>query len=163
MRPTQFQMKQLKQFSPILVAIGGVSCFITACFVLVLGGVAFVGRNLLQEQAAPSEALPLPDQLDEIEFQVQALRGWQFDGDIDRNLLIDEELRAHLLAELEETYSPEEARDDARSLAALGLLEADFDLYSFYLNLYSETVLGLYDPLDSTPKCNGLLEEYLKR
>ncbi len=149
MRSARFQMKQLKQFNPILFAIGGVSCLVAVCSVFFFGSLIFVGRNLLQERTAPSETLPLPDQLDEIESQVRALRGWQLDSEIDRTLLAAEELRAHLLTELEETYSPEEARDDARSLAALGLLDADFDLYSFYLDLYSETVLGLYDPGDN--------------
>jgi hypothetical protein len=42
-------------------------------------------------------------------------------------------------------YSENEASEDAISLSALGLLEPDFDLYNFYLDLYTEQIAGFYD------------------
>jgi hypothetical protein len=42
-------------------------------------------------------------------------------------------------------YTEDEATDDALVLSLLGLLERDFDLFSFYLDLYSEQIAGFYD------------------
>jgi hypothetical protein len=56
-----------------------------------------------------------------------------------------EELQQVIMEELAEDYSPQEAKDDARVLALLGLLEPGFDLWQLYLDLYAEQILGYYD------------------
>jgi hypothetical protein len=85
------------------------------------------------------------EQMDEIEDQVVELRGLQPTGSVDRMLLTSEDLRQRVLDEFLEDYTPEEARDDARVLSLLGLLDADFDLLDFYTDLYNEQVAGYYD------------------
>jgi hypothetical protein len=85
------------------------------------------------------------DQMEKIESQVIQLRGLRPTSPTDRSLLTQEELQQEIMAELGEDYSPEEAEDDARVLALLGLLEPGFDLWQLYQDLYAEQVLGYYD------------------
>jgi hypothetical protein len=105
------------------------------------------------EAAQPSSSeLPadIAAQMDEIEEQVIELRGLTPNGEVDRALLSPAELRQHVTEDFLEDYTAEEARDDALTLAAFGLLEPEFDLYDFYIELFSEQVAGFYD--DETTK-----------
>jgi hypothetical protein len=99
------------------------------------------------ETPPPSAGLPaeIASQMDEIEAQVIELRGLEPDGEVERDLLTPEQLREHVVNNLLEDYTEEEARNDTRVLAAMGLLDPDFDLYEFYIELYSEQVAGYYD------------------
>lgn len=97
----------------------------------------------------PTSSIPIdPEvqaQMIDIEAQVSQLRGLNATGALARNLLTPEELREFVLNDFFDDYSAEEARDDARVLSLLGLLEPDFDLLSFYTDLFSEQVAGFYD------------------
>jgi len=84
-------------------------------------------------------------QMDEIESQVMDLRGLRTTGPVPRTLLTSEELHQRVLDDFLADYTEEEAKDDARVLALLGLLDPNFDLLDFYLELYSEQVAGYYD------------------
>lgn len=84
-------------------------------------------------------------QMEAIEEQVIELRGLQPTGPVDRVLIPSRQLRRIVEEDLLEDYSQEEAADDARLLALFGLLEPDFDLWSFYHDLYSEQIAGFYD------------------
>jgi len=102
----------------------------------------------------PMTATPLPTQtsddmnveMDAIEQQVKDIRGWQSTQSVPRNFYDNEQLRDYNIKSFEEDYSPEEARDDVLSLAAFALIDPSFDLYNFYIDLYSEDILGFYDP-----------------
>ena len=83
--------------------------------------------------------------MDEIEQQVMDIRGLSASKPVERQFMTDEELRDYNLKSFEEDYSREEAQDDTRVLAAFGLLDPSFELYDFYLDLYSENILGMYD------------------
>ena len=83
--------------------------------------------------------------MEEIEQQVVELRGLHPNRPSDRTLLSPGHLRQRVIDDFLEDYTPEEARDDARVLALLGLLNPEFDLLDFYLELYSEQVAGYYD------------------
>jgi hypothetical protein len=83
--------------------------------------------------------------MDEIESQVVRLRGLQPTGPVQRSLLTSEQLRQHVLDDFLADYTAEEAQDDTRTLSLLGLLEPGFDLYTLYLDLYSEQIAGFYD------------------
>jgi hypothetical protein len=83
--------------------------------------------------------------MDELEEQVIELRGLTPSGEVNRALLTPTQLRQHVVDDFLEDYTAEEARDDALTLAAFGLLEPDFDLYEFYIELFSEQVAGFYD------------------
>ncbi len=85
------------------------------------------------------------DQMEKIESQVIQLRGLRPTSPTDRALLTQEELQQDILVELGEDYSPQEAEEDARVLALLGLLEPGYDLWQLYQDLYAEQVLGYYD------------------
>ncbi len=83
--------------------------------------------------------------MEKIEDQVIQLRGLRPTSPTDRELLTAEEMQQEVLESLLEDYSPEEAADDVRVLALLGLLEPGFDLWTLYQDLYTEQVLGFYD------------------
>ncbi|OGO16402.1 MAG: hypothetical protein A2Z14_04530 [Chloroflexi bacterium RBG_16_48_8] len=84
-------------------------------------------------------------QMDEIEVQVMELRGLRSTGPVPRTLLTTEELRQRVLDDFLADYSEEEARDDVRVLALLGLIDPNFDLLTFYFDLYTEQIAGFYD------------------
>ncbi|GAP09030.1 hypothetical protein BECAL_00163 [Bellilinea caldifistulae] len=84
-------------------------------------------------------------QMEEIERQVAALRGLALLQPVQRRLMNAEELRQHVEENFLKDYSAEEARQDAQVLSVFGLLNSDYDLYSLYLDLYSEQVAGFYD------------------
>jgi hypothetical protein len=88
----------------------------------------------------------LSAEMDLIEQQVKDLRHWDSVRPVPRNLYDLDALRDYNIRSFEKDYGPEEARDDVLSLAAFGLLDPSFDLYTLYIDLYSEDILGLYDP-----------------
>ncbi len=83
--------------------------------------------------------------MDQIQDEVVLLRGLQPTGPVDRGLLSNEELREYVLEDFLADYTEDEAQDDARILALLGLLAEDYDLFNLYLDLYSENIAGFYD------------------
>lgn len=95
----------------------------------------------------PSALIPeeVREQMDVIQDEVVLLRGLRPTGPVDRGLLSSDELREYVLDDFLVDYSEEEARDDARVLALLGLLDEDYELFDLYLDLYSENIAGFYD------------------
>jgi hypothetical protein len=85
-------------------------------------------------------------QMDEIQMQVVLDRGLKPSKEVNRILYTPEQLREKVKQDFEEEYSPEEAKVDALVLASFGLLEPDFDLYNFQIDLLSEQIAGFYDP-----------------
>ena len=109
-----------------------------------------------EEESETSPALPpseseaaippdVRDQMDQIQDEVVLLRGLRPTRPVNRGLLSTDELRQYVLDEFLDDYGEEEARDDAHVYAMLGLLEEDFELFDFWLNLYSEGIAGFYD------------------
>jgi hypothetical protein len=98
-------------------------------------------------EVAPETSLPVEilTQMDAIQSQVSELRGLQPLEAVNRYLLTPEELRERVINDFMEDYSAEDARDDAIILAALGLLDPQFDLYELFIELYSEQIVGYYD------------------
>lgn len=107
-------------------------------------------------------ALPpeIERQMDEIQEQVVELRGLRPAGEVDRALLTPDQLRQYVIDDFLKDYTEQEAREDAIVLASFGLLEADFDLYDFYLELYSEQIAGFYD--DETKRMYVIQDEGFK-
>jgi hypothetical protein len=95
-----------------------------------------------QVQEIPSGIV---QQMDRIQKQVSELRGLSPIEPVTRRLLTREELRKRLVDNLTEDYSMEEAIDDVIVLSMFGLLDPGFDLYHFYLELYTEQISGFYD------------------
>ena len=146
----------------IVLIVVLVLCLCAAALAL-LGGIALF-RNFSPTTAAQSTPEPLvltatalpqttpasPEDavsasMDEIEAQVSAIRGLELENPIPRKLLTEEELQAAVENDFFKDYTPEDAASDARVLSLLGLLPRDFDLLSFYRQLYSEQIAGYYD------------------
>ena len=87
----------------------------------------------------------LQAQMNEIEDQVAIVRGLLPTGPVERDLITTDELRQYLIEDFQENYTQEDAAVEARVFALLGLLEPDFDLWNFYIDLLSEQIAGLYD------------------
>ena len=56
-----------------------------------------------------------------------------------------EQLKDKVINEFFKDYTTEEVQRDVKILSTLGLIEPDFDLRQFYLDLYSEQIAGYYD------------------
>ena len=84
-------------------------------------------------------------QMDEIQMQVILDRGLEPSENVDRGLYSSDQLRERVLNDFLADSTPGEAKNDALTLAAFGLLEPDFDLHTFYVDLLSEQVAGFYD------------------
>jgi hypothetical protein len=82
----------------------------------------------------------------QIEANVVTLRGLDPLRPVTVTLLTTDQLRERLATHLMEEITPEKARDDTLVYVAFDFLAADFDLYGFLLDLYSEQVAGFYDP-----------------
>lgn len=80
-----------------------------------------------------------------IQRQVISERGLQSTGVFTRTLLTRDQLRQRVIDDFLEDYSQEEAQEDGIVLESIGLLNADFDMYNFYLDLLSEQIAGFYD------------------
>lgn len=101
----------------------------------------------------PPSATPMPPAtptfdlslMDTIQRQVSALRGLKPKRPVERTVLTQAELRDFILTKLAEDYPQEEARNDAVTLSAFGLIDPQMDLYDFYVDLYSEQIAGFYD------------------
>jgi hypothetical protein len=81
----------------------------------------------------------------QVEANVVEIRGLQPITPVLATMLTSLELRQRLEADFEEDYSLEEAHQDAIIYNAFDFLERDFDLYNFWLDLYSEQIAGFYD------------------
>lgn len=87
----------------------------------------------------------ISQQMDLIQEQVSEIRGLPLQDPVTRLLLTREELHQRLIEDFNEDYSIEKANEDVIVLSAFGLLEQDFDLYNFFLELYTEQISGFYD------------------
>ena len=96
-----------------------------------------------------TDSAPLPPDvrqaMEEIERQVSELRGLSISHEVTRAVLTPEQLRDRVINDFLEDYTPEEMQDDRQVLSVFGLLEADYDLYQLYVDLYSEQIAGYYD------------------
>lgn len=101
------------------------------------------------ENPLPTQQSELPEALAEvileIESQVSQIRGLSAPQPVDRSLITLEELEQIVAEDFFSEYTDEDARQDVLILSLLGLLPEDFDLKSFYNDLYSEQIAGFYD------------------
>lgn len=97
----------------------------------------------------PAASAPLPPatlaEMGLIQRQVVQERGLDPSGEFTRVLFSPAQLHQHILDDFLLDYTAEEMHEDGIVLEAFGLLNADFDLYNFYLDLLSENIAGFYD------------------
>jgi hypothetical protein len=103
------------------------------------------GQNPTPQENAVLTNADIEKQMDEIQSQVSQYRGLKTSTSVVRSLLTSEQLRQHVTDNFLKDYTLEDAQKDAISLAAFGLMEPDFDLHKFLLELYSEQIAGFYD------------------
>ena len=84
-------------------------------------------------------------QMQQIEREVEGIRGLPTANDLDRKTLSQEELRQRVMEDFFVDYTEEEVRQDGIILNLFGLLARDFDLYELFVELYSEQIAGFYD------------------
>jgi hypothetical protein len=101
-------------------------------------------------EVSPTEGVTaLPDEIadimSEIEAQVSDLRGLDLVEAVPKILMSPEALEEKVVNDFFAEYTDEDARQDVLILSLLGLLPADFNLKSFYNELYSEQIAGFYD------------------
>lgn len=98
------------------------------------------------EPADPENISPqVFSQMTEIEVQVETLRGLNASSPVERTLLTPQQLRQNVIDELFADYTDQDALNDAFVLSLFGLLERDFPLHAFYIDLYSEGIAGYFD------------------
>jgi hypothetical protein len=98
------------------------------------------------DRNAPTRINPeILAEMELIQRQVIRDRGLEASGTFTRTLFTKDQLRQHVIEDFLEDYSKEEAQEDGVVLEAFGLLNSDFDMYDFYLNLFSEQIAGFYD------------------
>jgi hypothetical protein len=133
------------------VIIGVVVAFVALC-ACALGVVLVAGAFFAYQLGAfaPPEPTLAPAQVDariaEIEAFVIVTRGLKPTTPVELTFLTADEVRQRTIADFEEDTTPEEMADDAKVLAAFGLMDAKVDLYDLLIRLYSEGVAGFYDP-----------------
>ena len=100
-----------------------------------------------EQQSSPTNSSPLTNDelMDKIEREVIEIRGLQPTHEIERALLSSDQLRENVINDFFGDYTAEDAADDHTELVLLGLISEDFDIYQFYIDLYSEQVAGYYD------------------
>ena len=91
----------------------------------------------------------IPDKIaatmQEIEQQVSQLRGLPLIEEVPKLLISPEALQKKVEDEFFADYSDEDARQDVLVFSLLGLIPDDFDLKTFYHELYGEQIAGFYD------------------
>jgi hypothetical protein len=148
----------------VLIACGVLLIVACGCFgfVLLVGSsILIVDREIVAEEIATLTPIQVdnvePDvtkdalggelikEMDQIQQQVIELRGLQPVREVERSLLTPKQLRERVINDFLEDYSEEEASEDAIVMAAFNLLDIDFDLIDFYIELFSEQIAGYYD------------------
>ncbi len=94
------------------------------------------------QSSIPAEIL---SQMEQIEKEVEDIRGLPTANDLDRKTLSQQELRQRVMDDFFVDYTEEDVRKDGVILNLFGLLERDFDLYELFVELYSEQIAGFYD------------------
>jgi len=103
-------------------------------------------RRLEQELAAYRAQEEAGRQLALLEQETSTLRELAPQREVERGFLSKEELRQYLERDFAEEYPPVEIDRDLRFLSLLELLDPQTDLYRLWLDLYTEQVIGFYDP-----------------
>jgi len=104
----------------------------------------------LTEGEEPETGVPLPEgdlgtQMAAIEDQVSEARELEPLDEVSKDFMSEAELREVVEQDFLEEYSPEEARDDALVLSTFDFLSPDLDLYTLYIDLFTEQIAGYYD------------------
>jgi hypothetical protein len=105
-------------------------------------------------EPSPTLALSLSagqiEMMDDIEEEMENLRGLEGIQPITRSLMTRDELGAYMEREMAADYPPEEIASDVLVLSVFDFVPEDFDLERVLLDLYSTQILGMYDDEEDT-------------
>ncbi len=87
----------------------------------------------------------LDHELNQLQEDVIGVRQLMPDEIIYRNTLSPDQLRDRVVNDFFGDYSDDDLKRDTLLYALLGVIEPDFDLYGFIIDLYSEQIAGFYD------------------
>ena len=96
----------------------------------------------------PGQSVPadVAATMDKIQQQVAQIRGLSPLAQLNRETLSTTQLGQIVANDFFADYTQEDAAKDARELVLIGAIDPGFDLYKFYVALYSEQIAGFYDP-----------------
>ena len=130
-----------------LISFAVVACVLTSAVTIV--GAAALPTSAKTDDVItytmPSPSASISDQMDEIQEQVTSYRGLELKEPLQRALMTSVELKQKVETEFFGGYTQESADSDVELLSALGLLDPNFNLLTFYKDLYAEQVAGYYD------------------
>lgn len=113
------------------------------CLALTFALVVAVGGASAQDAARER---PIMRQVEEIQREVEALRGLRFRAPVDVGVQTADALSAMLLEDFDREAPVDEVLKEERVVKALGLIPPDEDLRARYLALLSEHIAGFYLP-----------------
>jgi hypothetical protein len=87
----------------------------------------------------------LTEQQQRIIERAEEIRGLTADTPVKLVFRSRESLKEMLMKDFEESVTDEEFEQDRQLLALLGFIPEDFDLKTFYVELYAENIAGFYD------------------
>ncbi len=96
--------------------------------------------------ASPAIAQQSPSEIEDITDDVAQIRGLEPVTPIVVETMNRDELRQFNVETYEEEYPEDEQYADERELLAFGLMDEHIDIGDLAINLFSEQVLGFYDP-----------------
>jgi hypothetical protein len=102
-------------------------------------------RSNPSNDASAADESPL-DAMQIIEERTSDLRELDIREPITKALLTTDELRQLIVDDWFEEYSEQDVRDDVLLYVAFEFAEPDLDLYNMLVDLYTEQVIGFYDP-----------------
>ncbi|MDP3449724.1 MAG: hypothetical protein Q8R87_04015, partial [Anaerolineaceae bacterium] len=133
------------------ISLSLVVIIVSGCILISAGltvGAFFLLKSQKNYTPPPVEATEPPsvdEQMDLIQQEVSDIRGLGMNAGLNRAMMSSADLQDVVMNEFFIDYTPEMAQEDADVLSALGLLEPDFELLQFYIDLYSEQIAGYYD------------------
>ncbi|PKO12043.1 MAG: hypothetical protein CVU39_26235 [Chloroflexi bacterium HGW-Chloroflexi-10] len=90
-------------------------------------------------------SIAITAQMDDIQMDVERIRGLQPAHKIIRRNLTNEALSDMVSEDFLDSYSMEEISDQVLVFQLLGLIDRDYDLKNLYENLYGNSIAGYYD------------------
>ena len=115
--------------------------------VLLVATLAPAGSPVAQDDDVPAELL---EAVEEIQAQVEAIRGLEFKRPVGLRVASAEDLSRYLAERMDEWTTPEELENQDLVAKLTGLLPADEDLFATQMELIESQVGGYYDPATDT-------------
>lgn len=106
----------------------------------------------LTPEGNPVQPHALTEQQQRIIERAEKIRGLTSDTPVKLVFRSRESLKEMLMNDFEESVTDEEFERDRQLLSLLGFIPEEFDLKSFYIELYGENIAGFYD--DETNEMN---------